>query len=327
MASQPDIRPWGFWTRAKLRILADYLPRFLTAASGKASEFVYLDAFAGEGRGRDSITGTEFEGSARIALDTVVAGGFTRLRYFEREGKAADLERQLRADYPGRDIRVYGGDCNEQIPRALAELRDLRWAPTFAFIDPDGMEFEWRTLEALADHKRGYGGVSRTKREYKVELWILFPTQGLIRTLALDPSKVTPADRRRASRLFGTDEWQAIYDRRRFDQLSATDAKDQYVNLLRWRLEEELGYDTTHPLELKNTRGGTLYHMIFATDAPAGERIMSHLYNEAAADLPDMLREARDQRMGQATLDLGIAGGAPEISYAYVPPTPPLPPL
>lgn len=55
-----------------------------------------------------------------------------------------------------------------------------------------------------------------------------------------------------------------IYEKRRRGDISAAEAKDQYVNLMRWRLEKVLGYATTHPLELKNSRDGTLYHMIFA---------------------------------------------------------------
>src|ERR1051325_4890940 len=135
MSSQ-DGRSWGYWTQAKLAILADSLPAFLRASSGKAAEFVYLDAFAGEGLGVDRLTGEEVNGSARIALETSEAGGFTRVRYFERASKARELEDRLRAEYSDRDIKVYGGDCNLKIPEALADLDDVRWAPTFAFIDP-----------------------------------------------------------------------------------------------------------------------------------------------------------------------------------------------
>jgi hypothetical protein len=81
-------RSWGYRTQAKLALLRDYLPAFLHASKGKASEFVYLDAFAGEGHGTDRLTGDEFPGSARIALDIDVAGGFTKLRYFEQASKA-----------------------------------------------------------------------------------------------------------------------------------------------------------------------------------------------------------------------------------------------
>src|SRR5205085_8423652 len=43
----------GFWTQSKLQILEDYLAAFLTASSLRAKGAVYLDAFAGEGAGRD----------------------------------------------------------------------------------------------------------------------------------------------------------------------------------------------------------------------------------------------------------------------------------
>jgi len=285
MSDRPG-RSWGYWTQLKLAILADYLPAFLNASSGKATEFVYLDAFAGLGHGIDRLTGEEFNGSARIALETGVAGGFTRLRYFERASNARELEERLRAEYPSRDIKVYGGDCNCKIPEALAELRPVNWAPTFAFVDPDGMEFVWHTLKHLAGHKRGYRRSGNAKPEYKVELWLLFPTQGLIRTLALKEERLLPQHERGATKLYGTEVWRAIYERRVNGTFSAGEAREEYVNLMRWRLTKDLGYAKTHAFELKNTRGGTVYHMVFATDNPAGDQIMSDLYAKAAATYP-----------------------------------------
>jgi len=315
-------RSWGFWTREKLRVLRDYLAAFLTASSSQ-SERIYLDAFAGEGTGVDRLTGEQFSGSCRIALELDAGGGFTRFRFFEREGKAQELEAELRQEFPDRDIRVYPGDCNEQIPRALAQLSDVRWAPTFAFIDPDGMELEWQTLEALASHKRGYRAGRSGKPEFKVELWLLFPSAGLIRTLALNPAKLSPADGERATRLFGTDAWKPIYQRRRDGEYDPAEAREQYVNLMRWRLERDLGYERTHPLELIDTRGRPIYHMIFATDHEAGTKIMSDLYSKAAQRIPEMRKEAQDRAVGQAAFDLGdeLPAGT---SYRYEPPwTPP----
>ena len=315
-------RSWGFWTEAKLAILRSYLPAFLHASKGKASEFVYLDAFAGEGHGTSRLTGEAFPGSARIALDIAVAGGFTKLRYFEQASKAAELKQRLHADYPGRDIKVYGGDCNQMIATALAELRAVRWAPTFAFIDPDGMELAWDTLKLLAAHKVGYkkGG---SGPEYKVELWLLFPTQGLIRTLALDNARLLPKHESGATRLFGTENWRHVYDRRRTGQLTAAEAKEEYVNLMRWRLVKDLGYAKTHPFELKNTAGGTLYHMIFATDNPAGDKIMADIYTAAAKAIPAMQREARDRKSGQIALELDDPSAA-AATYEHPPPWQPM---
>jgi three-Cys-motif partner protein len=314
--TEPAGRSWGYWTQAKLSILGDYLDAFVRASSGP-SERVYLDAFAGEGSGLDRLTGEEFKGSARIALE-VGQPGFTRFRFFEQGRRAADLEARLRADYPDRDIVVSEGDCNDTIPTALSQLAQLRWAPTFAFLDPDGMELAWTTLTALAEHKKGYR-TTGDKLEYKVELWMLFPSGGLVRTLALEEEKLSANDEQRAGRLFGTDSWRAIYERRLNGRSSGAEAREEYVNLMRWRLERDLGYRWTHPLQLRNTRGVPLYHMIFATDNEAGTRIMEHVYRSAAARIPAMQQEARDRARGQIALDLGL-DLEPEVTYHYEPP-------
>src|SRR3954462_15181151 len=85
--SPDDPRTWGFWTEAKLSILRDYLDSFLLASQSQP-ERIYLDAFAGQGRGVSRVTGEAFSGSARIALEAEAGGGFTRLYFFEREDKA-----------------------------------------------------------------------------------------------------------------------------------------------------------------------------------------------------------------------------------------------
>jgi three-Cys-motif partner protein len=318
VTDQPG-RSWGYWTRAKLEMLADYLAAFATASKSQ-SERIYLDAFAGEGAGLDRLTGEAFLGSAQIALEAAQGAGFTKFRYFEMGQRAAELQSRLRADYPDRDIKVYEGDCNATILDALKELAPLRWAPTFAFLDPDGMELAWNTLVALANHKRGYRSASSTKPEYKVELWMLFSTSGIVRTLALDEAKVSADDTARASRLFGSEEWKPIHELRQAATISAAEAREEYVNLMRWRLEHVLGYRFTHPFELKNTKGATLYHMIFATDSDAGTRIMEAIYAKAAKRLPDMLQEARDRLSGQQALDLGVESVGADLGYRYEPP-------
>jgi len=296
-------------------MLKDYVAAFASASSGQR-ERVYLDAFAGEGRGLDRDTGSEFDGSARIALDAGKGAGFTRFRYFEMESKAAELERKLRADYPEKDIRVYPGDCNDMIPKALADLAHLKWAPTFAFLDPDGMELEWRTLKALADHKRGYRSSTSPKPEFKVEMWMLFPSAGIMRTLSYRSDRVSRKDFDRATRLFGSEEWRPIYERRRDGELTAADAREEYVNLMRWRLERALRFGKAHAFEVQYSRG-PLYHMIFATDHPAGTEIMTSIYNKAAERRREMREEAKDRARGAPRLDLGDSFLAPDEGYHY----------
>jgi three-Cys-motif partner protein len=312
-------RSWGYWTEAKLDLLARYLDAFTTATKYKSPrERIYLDAFAGEGYGVSRTTGEEFESSSRIALG-VDDPPFSRLRFFELGRKAARLERELRTDYGERDFKVVRGDCNETIPQTLAELRALgvAWAPTFAFLDPDGMELRWDTVKALAEHKG--------RERNKVELWILFTAPGLMRVLKRDPAQIDEHEEALATDLFGNERWAAIQQLRFANEIEPPEARDEFVNLYRWQLERDLGYRWTHPLEVKNLAGHPVYSMVFATDNEAGNRIMGDLYNDAANRLPGMRREAFDRVRGQLTLGIEESEQPRLELYGYEPPwEPPL---
>jgi three-Cys-motif partner protein len=149
------------------------------------------------------------------------------------------LRTSLEAEYPDRDVRVYEGDCNQKIGEALADLRrdGVAWAPTFAFIDPNGPDCHWATLEALAEHK---GPEAKTK----VELWMLFPVPLFQRMLPRTGS-VRQEDDDRITLMYGTPEWHAILAAKLDGEITATDAREEYVDLMRWRLEKIPGYGWT----------------------------------------------------------------------------------
>jgi three-Cys-motif partner protein len=316
VAPSKAVRGWDFWTEAKLGILSKYLPAFTTAAKRSPGR-IYLDAFAGVVENVRRSTGEPIDGSARIA-PRVVDPPFDELHYFELTGKAAQLEEMLRDEFPERTISVHGGDCNEQIPRVLRGIN--RRAATFAFLDPDGMELAWDTISALAEHKRQ---VSR----FKIELWMLFTAAGFARTLPLEKELPT-SSAHSASRLFGTDQWQAIHELRRKGAINGRHAREEYVNLMRWRLERVLGYASTHALDLHNAQDRSVYHLVFATDNKAGDQIMRDLYAEQARLFPKMRQQAaerrREQRTGQPRLlELEPVDEPSEKLYRPEPPWPP----
>lgn len=312
-------RSWGFWTENKLEMLRSYLPQFLTASKGLPTwETVFIDAFAGEGIGLRRGTYEMIEGSPIIALE---AGDdpyhFTKVRLVELSGRADTLQTELRERFPGRDIEVVRGDCNAAIREVLAELRAVRWAPTFAFLDPDGMELHWSTIEAVSDHKRGYRKTGSVKPEYLAEMFLLFPSHGLIRVLSADPEKVLPSHREKATAMFGDESWVEIHDLVIDGEIDQVDAREEYVNLMRWKIENQLGYAYTHPFEIR-TSTAPIYHMIFATNNQAGTRIMQSIYDHAAARHPEMTKQAKDRRSGQLSMDVGAV--AESSSYQYRPP-------
>ncbi len=288
-------RYWGFWTLGKLDLLRKYLDAF-TTASKHQDEILYLDLFGGQPENKDRLTRQDFDGSARIALATTDAS-FTRLRFFELEPYASRLRVALEADYAGRDFAVVTGDCNEAIHDVLQELYPYNFAPTFAFVDPNGADVHWSTLQALSKFKK--------PNLTKPEIWLLFAAGMFIRTLRVD-GMARPEDADKIDKMYGTGQWRAIYDAWVSGALDPGEAREEYVNLMRWRLEHVLGYKRTHPIEVFNERGSSIYHMIFATDHEAGDRIMTNLYNSAADDFPRMREQARRRRARQAEEEAGV---------------------
>jgi three-Cys-motif partner protein len=303
-------RYWGFWTRGKLDLLRRYLNAF-TTASKRQPERLYLDLFGGQPVNRERLTEADLDGSARIALRAEPT--FTRLRFFEQEPFASRLRSSLTADFPGRQLEVVAGDCNQTIGTVLDGLRSVNWAPTFAFVDPNGPDIHWSTLEALSRFRKP--GLT------KVELWILVAAGTFIRNLRTDGT-VPQAESDKLTRMYGTEQWHAIYEARVSRALTPGDAREEYVNLMRWRLEKVLGYQWTHPLEIFNEQGSSIYHMVFATDHEAGHRIMTSLYNTAANEFPAMRKSARQRRARldeQARGVFTLFGQELEVSSAAVP--------
>ena len=286
------MREWQYWTRNKLSILAGYLPAFNVASSKKSSERLYIDLMAGEPFNRDARTGEEFDGSARLALSS--SPPFTRIALCEMEQKAAALEEDLRARYPDRDdFRVYPGDCNETIGRVLADLDQWRWAPTFVFADQQAAEIHWETLKKIAAFRDG---------KTKAEIWLLTSPSMIAKGVAGTNGEAFAA---RVDALYGTWDWRRIQLARDLGAISAEDYRDEMVNLQRWRLEQDLGYVMTARIPMRMPSGMPIYDMVFATDHPAGSKIMTDLYRKAAEREPLMRQEAKAKAKDKRSRDAG----------------------
>lgn len=289
-------RSWGFWTEQKLAMLADYLPAF-TTASKKAPTKLYLDLFAGDSRNFSRTTGEEIDGSPRVALLT--SPPFTKVILFELPSLAVRLETELKAEFPGRDLKVVAGDCNDTIHRTLAYLAPLRWSPTFALVDQYAAEIRWPTLEALARFREG---------RRKTELWLLFAPSMLPRGLASETPEAAEKFRHRVDAMFGTHEWRPMYDQCKAGEITPADLRADLVNLMRWRLETELAYAVTHTFEMRNTHGVPLYEMIFATDDKTGNKIMRSIYEKAALVQPKMKAQALAKKQALKDEKTGMLG-------------------
>ena len=288
MESSP--RAWGFWTEVKLDALDRYLQKF-TTASARAPTVLYLDLFAGSvDNVRRDDKSRHFTGSTVRALE--VDPRFTHLCFCEMGSTARQLERDLSSRFPEDErYRVVTGDCNKKVERALDDLRSegLDWSPTFCFVDPDALDVTWSTLAQIASFKNA-------RARTKAELLVLLSHTTIPRLAGWDSAQgLDEALASSVTHFFGTPAWRQIHERRTRG-LSAAEARHLYTTLFRFRLQKTLGYKTTLTIEMGNERGAPVYVLVFATDHPAGTRIMSSVLEEARQQSAEYRSEVAQRR-------------------------------
>jgi three-Cys-motif partner protein len=319
-------RDWGPWTVIKLEALEKYLSAF-AVASQKARVTLYLDLFGGRpdnrGRGTDEV----FEGSALRAAQVVPP--FSKLIVTElSRSAAADQRARLDLVAPGRAI-VREGDCNVVMPAELAKLdRDYRWAATFALVDQYSAEVRWETLRKIAAFKD-------PSAKTKAEICMYFGPSFMLRGLHGPGGKVNAGYARRLDDMYGNTRWRQIMAAREDGAISGDQAGKELVNLMRWQLEEDLGYRTTLPLQVRNTVNNKIFSLVFATDHPVGTKIMRDLFEGAENALDLMVLQgkvdrarAKDEASGQGWLlgDDDLAVSLPGEPTSRTPLGPPVEP-
>jgi three-Cys-motif partner protein len=262
------------WTEEKLMILEAYLSKFAVACKS-AGGWYSLDLFAGTGLNWSTTRDVATDGSALIALKAEPPPA-TKVILAEKRDGAFEALTHRTEPYGDRAVR-FNEDANAIVGRSLSLVP--RSAPCFAFLDPEGSELEWPTVEAIANHKRG-------RSPNKIEQLILFPTDmGFVRLAPDYPDLVT--------RIYGHDRWKEIFDRRSREEISADQARSEYVRLYADGLKG-LGYATVLDRQITKMNGAPMYFLIFATDNSAGEKIMDWAF--------DRVRLRVAEELGQGTL-------------------------
>ncbi len=95
------------------------------------------------------------------------------------------------------------------------------------------------------------------------------------------------------TRIYGHDGWKDIYGRRESGQISAEEARGEYVRMYAEGFKR-LGYRTVLDRQIKKSNGQPMYFLIFATDNDAGEKIMDWVF--------DRVRLRVQEELGQTTL-------------------------
>jgi three-Cys-motif partner protein len=286
----------GNWTEDKLSRLEKYLLAYRSIFTGNiAARFFttwYVDAFAGTGirfapeQSKRELTlfkdvyedvesAGYLDGSARIALG--LKNPFDRYLFIEKsKSKDAQLRASIERDYPALLPRCEfrQGDANTAL-QAWCKERNWGKERAVVFLDPYGMQVDWRTIEALAATKA-------------VDLWYLFPLGiGVARLLTRDGA-IEESWQRRLNTIFGTTAWrERFYTVRKtaslfgdVEDVNRAANEEQIERFISERLKGCF-VGVAKGLILRNSRSSPLYLLCFASanekGAPIAVRIAQQI--------------------------------------------------
>jgi len=295
----PPHRFGGDWTQAKLDVLKDYLAAYTKALKDKPTAALpfrkaYIDAFAGTGtrtaRERDTSSAAGvllfpdlnepapqklLDGSAKLALQ--VEPRFDKYVFIERSPERCEQLEALKQEFPALadDIDIRQGDANEVIQKLCAPLDRWKSRRAVLFLDPYGMQVEWKTIEAVAATKA-------------IDLWLLVPLGMGMNRLATKSGKLPESWRQRMDAFLGTTAWYdefykvetepTLFGDHQFQVKASMDVMARYFND---RLKQVFAGVVEEPGVLWNSANNPLYLLCFAVgNEPAKDialRIANHL--------------------------------------------------
>lgn len=254
-----QMREAGSWAADKLDYLARYINVFETAMRNKWAVRYYIDPLSGPGKNRVRESGAVLLGSPLIALTT--QHPFTHYVFVDNSPKNTQaLQKRCSASPLADRVTILTGDCNELVVQIVAQIQpNAGRSLNLAFLDPEGMELHWATVEQLA-------------RLPRMDLIINYPQGGLNRCMkrAFETQPPTEVDR-----FFGDTKWRQVYANYRRSRLSEP-LHFRLLDLYKSNLEK-LGYQVRRdvdtgdsPLIRNAQRRAPLYRLLFASKHPLG---------------------------------------------------------
>jgi three-Cys-motif partner protein len=274
----------GNWTERKLEVLNKYLSAYATILKKvDYFKFAYIDAFAGTGYVKDKSKkhhdnilplleldneAEEYiKGSAKIALESEPK--FDKYIFIELDDKKAK-ELQLVIDTEHIDLRDKVEIKNDDANIVIQDICKKDWKKHRAvlFLDPFGMEVEWKTIELIAKTKA-------------IDLWILFPLGiSVNRMLMKNRDEIPKKWSNDLDKIFGTHNWiDEFYCKKQETTLfgdNETTVKtanfDKIASYYIKRLKEIFSGVVEEPMYLYNSTNNPIFLLCFASGNEKGSK-------------------------------------------------------
>lgn len=260
-------RPTGLWTYNKLYYLNAYIDRFIVSMRDKNWRAIhYIDLFAGPGKNRLP-DGRIILGSPLLALSQ--KRPFDRYFFSDIQPANVDILKKRCAEYANKYLKIsfQVGDANEVVDQVVDIISQIdkpvidKWSSlNLAFLDPEGLELQWETVEKLACRR--------------TDMIIYYPQMGITREA---PQEIEQSSPSRIDLFFGDTRWRQIYQQHRKGKESFLHRTllDYYKSKL-----GTFGYQVDDPLPeplFTNSKDAPLYRLLFVCKNPLGNKFWADI--------------------------------------------------
>lgn len=260
----------GPWSEVKLEIIQKYAQAYSTILSKQSSlHHIYIDAFAGAGVHISKLTKEFISGSPLNALNVIPP--FKELHLIDLDELKVESLKKLTSSF--KNVFIYNEDCNKILhERILPKITYKSFKRALCILDPYGLTLDWKVVELA--------GTLGT-----IDIFINFPIADINRNvLRHDRSKVAKADIERMNIFWGDSSWESSAyssDESLFEELEEKQDNQAVVDAYIDRLKKVAKFENIPvPLAMKNSKGATVYYLIFASQKPVANHIINDIFRK-----------------------------------------------
>ncbi len=271
----------GDWTKIKIEILVEYAKAYLTIMNTYAKRFnwklLYFDGFAGSG---EIIKVIDDKMTLYYDVDFIIGAAVRIIQiqdpisfdeyYFveKKEKNYKELVEKTKKSFPKKKIFISKEDCNKKLLDLSNYLRNPKNKSyrTLAYIDPCGMQLEWRSIECL--------------RGLKMDIWILVPTGLGVNRLLKNNGQISEAWLERLEKFLGLER--SVIEAHFYNKqenlfgeimkVKVENAIKKSAKLYQSRLKSVFEC-VSNAYELRNSANSIMYHLFLASNNSTALRI------------------------------------------------------
>lgn len=265
----------GYWSEVKHDIIKRYATEYSKIMVNQAviKEHVYIDAFSGAGEHISKTTGKLVAGSPLHALH--IEPPFKHYYFIDLDEKKTSHLHDLVGKR--QDVTIYPGDCNVVLlEKVFPRVRYKDFQRALCLLDPYGLHLDWKVIEK-AGHMRS------------IEIFLNFPLHDINRNVVRkNPKVLKQSTIERMDRFWGDRSWYDLLYGRDPDLFNGgrerrlASADPVLTRAYRERLGTKAGFVfVPEPVLMRNTIGGKLYYLFFASHNDTGRKIVQYIFDKS----------------------------------------------